>query len=90
MEHLFKIERGWDEKNPRKGRYFNSFTSDLAEEALENSAHMYKKVDGSCGIVSYDVAADELSLYQRIDTRGKDPSSTLVPLPVGKNPVNYK
>ena len=90
MEHLFQIERGWDENNPRKGRYFNEFTSDLAQEALENSDHIYKKVDGSCGIVSYDVAADELSLYQRIDTRGRDPSSTLVPLPVGKNPVNYK
>jgi hypothetical protein len=51
---------------------------------------MYKKIDGSCGIVSYDVAADELSLYQRIDTRGRDPSFALVPLPVGKNPVNYE
>lgn len=90
MQHIFEIEKGWDENNPRKGRYFNSFTSGLAQEALENSVHMYKKIDGSCGIVSYDVAADELSLYQRIDTRGRDPSFALVPLPVGKNPVNYE
>ena len=89
MSHLFEMERGWDETNPKRARYFHAFTSDLAQEALKNSDNMYWKVDGSCGIITYDVAADELSIYQRIDTRGKGPTSTLIDLPAGKNPTEY-
>ena len=46
MSHLFEMERGWDEWNPKRARYFHSFTSDLAREALENSDNFYWKVDG--------------------------------------------
>ena len=41
MSHLFEMERGWDETNPKRARYFHSFTSNLAREALESSDNFY-------------------------------------------------
>ena len=76
-------------RTPKRARYFHSFTSDLAREALESSDNFYWKVDGSCGIITYDTATDELSFHQRMDTRGKEPTSTLMDLPAGKNPTKY-
>ena len=84
MEHIFDMVKLDDSM-----QYAAQFSSPAAKAALEQSSRMFWKIDGSCGILVLDIASNQLSLYQRQDTRGKEPGPTLVPLPDSGNPTEY-
>jgi hypothetical protein len=79
MVHIFSFDETY--------LYLPSFESELAKEALEKGKLFYK-IDGSNGLVQK--GNDGLEAFQRLDTRGRPPPETCVPLPAGSNPDSYQ
>ncbi|CAB9520700.1 expressed unknown protein [Seminavis robusta] len=82
MLHIFAFN-----DDNRKYETDGTFTNPAAEEALCHGTLFYK-IDGSNGMVQV-VNDDTLKIYQRLDTRGKEPDNQLIPLPDGKNATEY-
>jgi hypothetical protein len=84
MDHIFDFTKLSGSKDLVYGP---NFASPQAQEALENANNVYWKIDGACGLLKLidNDDSDEnsvLELYERQDTRGKDPPPDLVPLPM--------
>jgi len=86
MYHIFAFN---DETKPP--RYDPAFTSPEAEQALLHGT-LYYKIDGSNGMVQVMAGEEEepqFKIFQRLDTKGKEPKETLTALPEGKNATAY-
>lgn len=91
MYHIFTFDK--DTKPPR---YQSSFVSPEAEQALLHGT-LYYKIDGSNGMVQMISRGEDESekdpqfkIFQRLDTKGKEPKETLIALPEGKNVAAYE
>mmetsp|Transcript_42874 Transcript_42874/g.103584 ORF Transcript_42874/g.103584 Transcript_42874/m.103584 type:complete len:459 (-) Transcript_42874:3177-4553(-) len=91
MEHIFEFAKSPGSKGMVYGP---NFSSPAAQEALENTSNVFWKIDGACGMLKFVANSDNthegdgekrsgrgLELYERQDTRGKDPTPDLIPLP---------
>ena len=90
MEHIFEITETQPTPTSKRGVnvYSSRFSCPEAQEALEKGT-FYWKVDGACGMVRYNSEEDELEVYERQDTRGREASEDLVPLRPGENQHEY-
>ena len=91
MEHIFEFTKSSSSKGMVYGP---NFSSPAAQEALEKTSNVFWKIDGACGMLKLMIAENDkaggdgddgtafgLELYERQDTRGKDPTPDLLPLP---------
>ena len=90
MEHIFEFTKFPGSKGMVYGP---NFSSPAAQEALEKTSNVFWKIDGACGMLKLVADNDKvggdcdggtsfgLELYERQDTRGKDPTPDLIPIP---------
>lgn len=95
MEHIFAFD-----KQGKNAVYKAEFSSDEAREAMNKSNSWFYKIDGSCGMVRYNLDKDEQGsvigweIYQRFDdTKDKFkgvPPAGYINLPKGVNSDQYE
>ena len=86
MYHIFVF-------NDETKRYDPEYSSPDAEQALLHGT-LYYKIDGSNGMVQIIQPEDptlspQVKVFQRLDTKGKEPKEEVTPLPEGMNASEY-